>query len=210
MGPACAYSVMVTLAAGLKFPAMAEHIGDMVSQPNLMTAEELLHNDVPHKSTELVRGVLVVREPPGGWHGHLSLRLGWLLGQHVYPQSLGMLFGQDTGFLIERDPDTVRAPDLAFVAAARASQIGRHGYVPFAPDLAVEILSSGDRPGEVLEKVADWLEAGTRLVWVIDPDRGNARVHRADGSIDIVAGGGELAGEDVLPGFTCTLPELLR
>ena len=201
--------MIVSLAAELIFPPMAEHIGDMVSQPNLMTAEELLRHDVPHKSTELVRGVLVVREPPSGWHGHLSHRLGWMLGQHVYPRNSGMLFGQDTGFLIERDPDTVRAPDLAFVTAARASEIGKHGYVPFAPDLAVEILSPGDRPSEVLEKVADWLEAGTRLVWVIDPDRGNARVHRADGTIDIVPGTGVIDGEDVLPGFTCVLRELL-
>lgn len=188
---------------------MAEQIGVMSSRTGLMTADELLRHDVPHKSTELVRGVLVVREPPGGWHGHLSQRLGFLLGQHVYARQAGMLFGQDTGFLIERDPDTVRAPDLAFVAAARASGIGRHGYVPFAPDLAVEILSPGDRAGEVLEKVGQWLTAGTRLVWVIDPDRESARVHRADGSIDIVPGSGALDGEDLLPGFSCRLAELL-
>lgn len=181
----------------------------MGSRALLMTADELLRNDVPHKSTELVRGVLVVREPPGGWHGHLSAQLTFLLGQHVYPRRSGMLFGQDTGFLIERDPDTVRAPDLAFVAAPRASEIRRHGYVPFAPDLAVEILSPGDRPGDVLEKVGQWLTAGTRLVWVIDPDRGNARVHRADGSIDIVPGSGALEGEDLMPGFSCRLAELL-
>ena len=120
-----------------------------------------------------------------------------------------MLFGQDTGFLIERDPDTVRAPDVAFVSAARTPEIGRRGYVPFAPDLAVEILSPGDRPSEVLEKVAAWLGAGTRLVWVIDPDRGNARVHRADGSTSIVPEDGALDGEDVLPGFNCPLAEVL-
>jgi Uma2 family endonuclease len=210
MRPACVKLVILSGAAELNFPVMAEHIGDMASQPNLMTAEELLWNDVPHKSTELVRGVLVVREPPGGWHGHLSQRLGFLLGQHVYPRQAGMLFGQDTGFFIERDPDTVRAPDLAFVSAPRVSEIARQGYVPFAPDLAIEILSPGDRPGEVLEKVAQWLTAGTRLVWVIDPDRGNARIHRADGSVDIVAGDGVLAGEDVLPGFTCLLADVLE
>ena len=188
---------------------MAEQIGVMSARSGLMTADELLRNDVPHKSTELVRGVLVVREPPGGWQGHLSQRLGYLLGQHVYPRQSGMLFGQDTGFLIERDPDTVRAPDLAFVAAARVSGVGRHGYVPFAPDLAVEILSPGDRAGEVREKVAQWLTAGTRLVWVIDLDRGNARAHRADGSVDIVPASGALDGENLLPGFSCRLADLL-
>jgi Uma2 family endonuclease len=210
MGPACANSVIGDGAAELRFPVMAEQIGVMTSRAGLMTADELLRNDVPHKSTELVRGVLVVREPPGGWHGHLSARLTFVIGQYVYGRQSGMLFGQDTGFFIERDPDTVRAPDLAFVSAARVSEIARQGYVPFAPDLAVEILSPGDRPGEVLEKVAQWLTAGTRLVWVIDPDRGNARVHRADGSVDIVLGNGVLAGEDVLPGFTCLLADVLE
>lgn len=189
---------------------MAEHIGRMRAHAPLMTAEELLLNDIPDKSTELVRGVLVVREPPGGWHGHLAARLTYLLGQHVYPRSAGMLFGQDTGFHIGSDPDTVRAPDVAFVAAARTSKIGRRGYAPIAPDLVVEILSPGDRPGEVLAKVADWLEAGTRLVWVVYPHRACARVYRADGTIEIVGQDGALLGEDVLPGFSCPLSRVLE
>lgn len=189
---------------------MAEQIACMGSQARLMTAEELLLSDIPNKSTELVRGVLVVREPPGGWHGHLSLRLGFLLGQHVYPRRSGMLFGQDTGFLIERDPDTVRAPDLAFVRAERTKDVARRGFVPFAPDLAVEVLSPSERPGEVLEKVAAWLRAGTSLVWVIDPDRSIAHVHRADGTIAIVREDEALNGEDVLPGFACALSDVLE
>lgn len=188
---------------------MAEQIGYMGSQARLMTAEELLGSDVPNKSTELVRGVLVVREPPGGWHGVLAARLTVLLGQHVYSRRAGEVLAQDTGFLIEREPDTVRAPDVAFVSAAKASAIGRRGYAPFAPDLAVEILSPGDRAGEVLGKVADWLRAGVRLVWVIDPDRRVAHVHRGDGTITIVHDDGALDGEDVLPGFTCSLREIL-
>lgn len=202
-------SVLLTLSAELKLAAMAEHIVRMRSQARLMSAEELLHNDVPHKSTELVRGVLVVREPPGSWHGRLAARLLFRLGQHAYAHGAGELFGQDTGFLIERDPDTVRAPDVAFVSTARMPEVGRRGYSPIAPDLVVEILSPSDRPSAVLEKVADWLEAGTRLVWVLDPERGIARVHRADGTIDIVRLDGALDGEDVLPGFSCALGEVL-
>lgn len=187
---------------------MAEQIARMGSNAGPMTADELLESDIPNKSTELVRGELVVREPPGGLHGHLSARLAFLLGQHAYPANAGMLFGQDTGFLIARDPDTVRAPDVAFVSAARTAAVGR-GYVPFAPDLAVEIMSPGDRASEVGEKVADWLRAGTRLVWVIDYDRSNAHVHRVDGSLLVVLKDGLLTGEDVLPGFRCTLSSLL-
>lgn len=185
---------------------MAEHIASMAA--SLMTAEELLGSSLPDKSTELVRGVLVVREPPGGWHGHLAAKLTFLLGQHVYPRNAGMLLGQDTGFLIARDPDTVRAPDVAFVAAERSGAIGA-GYIPFAPDLAVEILSPGDQPGEVREKVSDWLAAGTRLVWVIDYERATAQVHRADGSTDLVQGDRALSGEHVLPGFRCPLRVIL-
>lgn len=188
---------------------MAEHIEYMRSQA-LMTAEELLHNDVPHKSTELVRGVLVVREPPGAWHGALSARLAFRLCAHVYSSGAGEVFGQDTGFWIERDPDTVRAPDVAFVAAERMVNIKDHGFGEVAPDLAAEIVSLSDRPSEVLEKVADWLEAGVRLVWVIDPQRRVAHVHRPDGSIAIVGESDVLEGEDVLPGFSCSLTELLR
>lgn len=202
-------SVVLTLTAELKFPAMAEQI-EYMGSPAPLTAEELLRSDIPNKSTELVRGMLVVREPPGSWHGRLAARLTFLLGQHVYPRRLGELFAQDSGFLIERDPDTVRAPDVAFVAAARASQIERHGYAPIAPDIAVEIVSPGDRPGEVLEKVAQWLGAGTLIVWVIDPDRRVAHVHRSDGTIAIVRHDSALDGEDVLPGFSCPIREILE
>lgn len=188
---------------------MAEQIARMGSQAHLMTADELLRSDVPNKSTELVRGVLVVREPPGGLHGHLSARLTFLLGQHVYPARAGMLFSQDTGFLIARDPDTVRAPDVAFVSAHRTAAVGS-GYVPFAPDLAVEIKSPSDRASEVRDKVADWLRAGTRLVWVIDHDRSVAHIHRADGSVSTVRGDGQLSGAGVLPGFRCYLSALLE
>lgn len=189
---------------------MAEQIAYMGSAARLISAEELLLSDIPNRSTELVRGVLVVREPPGSWHGRLAARVTFRLGQYVYPRRAGELFSQDTGFQIERDPDTVRAPDVAFVAAARMPQVGRRGYAPIAPDLAVEILSPGDRPAEVLAKVADWLRAGTSLVWVIDPDRALAHVHRADGTIAIVRDNEALDGEDVLPGFRCTLSEVLE
>lgn len=199
----------LTLDAELKFPGMAEHITYVGMYAQLMTADELLHSSIPDKSLELVRGVLVVREPPGWWHGHLAARLLFLMGQHVYPRRAGMLFGQDTGFLIERHPDTVRAPDIAFVSADRVPAVRHSGYLPIAPDLAVEILSPGDRPGEVLEKVAAWLRAGTRLVWVIDHDRAVAHVHRPDGTISLVRNNGALEGEDVLPGFSCTLANAL-
>lgn len=188
---------------------MAEHITGSQSDESSMTAEELLHTAIPGKWTELVRGTLRVSEPPGTRHGLIAARLLFRMGQHVYTNELGELFGQDTGFQIESDPDTVRAPDVAFISAARLSAIGPRGYAAIAPDLVVEVLSPGDRPSEVLEKVADWLRTGVRLVWVLDVERRVARAHRADGSIALVPEGGAFDGENVLPGFSCTLAAVL-
>jgi Uma2 family endonuclease len=77
-----------------------------------------------------------------------------------------------------------------------------------APDLAIEVLSPDDRPAEVLEKVADWLKAGARLVWVVDPARRSARVYRADGGESVLGAAEALDGEDVLPAFVCPLGEI--
>lgn len=175
----------------------------------LMRAEDLLRWREPGKTAELIRGVLVVREPSGGLHGSLASRLEYRLRNFVEQHGLGEVFAQDTGFKIARDPDTVRAPDVAFVGRERLAEIPE-GYPELAPDLVVEILSPGDRPGEVLEKVGDWLNAGTRLVWVLDARRRQARVHRADGSVSIVEADGVLDGEDVVAGFSLRLNELFR
>ncbi|HYC53056.1 MAG TPA: Uma2 family endonuclease, partial [Gemmatimonadaceae bacterium] len=115
----------------------------------------------------------------------------------------------DTGFRIARDPDTVRAPDAAFLDVERSKRITRRGYADVAPNLVVEVLSPDDRPAEVLERIADWLNAGVELAWVVDPERLEVRVHRADGSLALLKDGDTLDGEDVLPGFTCVVRDLL-
>ncbi|MGH7530551.1 MAG: Uma2 family endonuclease [Gemmatimonadales bacterium] len=176
--------------------------------PAPQTADDLLRFRDPGKTAELVRGVLIVREPPATRHGERAARLLLRLGLFVQQARLGAVFAQDTGFRIERDPDTVRAPDAAFIARDRLALIG-DGYADVAPDLVAEILSPSDRPGEVLDKVAQWLSAGTRLVWVLDPARHSARVDRADGSVAVIAADEQLDGEDVLPGFRCPLTEVL-
>lgn len=175
----------------------------------LMTADELLDVEIPGKWTELVRGHLIVSEPPGTWHGNVSGRIAYLVGDFVYRKKLGEVCGQDTGFKIASNPDTVRAPDLAYLSNERARKMGRRGYASVAPDLVVEVVSPGDRPGEVLAKVGDWLDAGVRLVWVIDSARNVAHVHRPDGTLTVVGMDGSLDGEHVLPGFTCPLADVL-
>ncbi|MGH7673422.1 MAG: Uma2 family endonuclease [Gemmatimonadales bacterium] len=175
----------------------------------MMTADELLHTPIPDKRVDLVRGVLVVREPAGSLHGLVAMNLGAELAVYVKHTGAGGVFAAETGFMLATSPDTVRAPDVAFVARERLPPPGTTGYPALAPDLVVEVLSPGDRPGEVLAKVADWLSAGTRLVWVVDPERRLARVYRRDGSETIVTADGALDGEDVLPGFSCLLEAIL-
>jgi len=170
-----------------------------------MTADELLRLDLPNKHTELVRGVLVVREPAGYRHGEVALSIATAIANHVKAHDLGHVLAAETGFKLATDPDTVRAPDVAFVRRARVPDPRPAGFAALAPDLVVEVLSRDDRPGEVLAKVGDWLNAGCALVWVVDPNRRLARVYRADGSESLIDADGVLDGEDVLPGFVCPL-----
>lgn len=187
----------------------------MLARP-LMTAEELLGYDVAGRRVELVRGRLVVHEPAGFNHGELTLRIGMALKTHLerereregWQRTRGRLAVADPGFTIARSPDTVRAPDVAYVSRERFSRPMPEGFPELAPDLAVEVRSPNDRTGELLAKVADWLTAGTQLVWVIEPARRTVTVYRADGSVRVVAGEEVLEGETLLPGFTMALPTL--
>src|SRR6267142_41505 len=175
----------------------------------LVTAAELLHTNIPNKRTELVRGRLIVREPAGYNHGRVTMNLTVRLGAHVEGAGAVQLVAAETGCTVCRAPDTVRAPDVAFVRRDRLPDPATTGFPEMAPDLVVEVLSPEDRPGETLAKVGDWLEAGVGLVWVIDPQRRLARIYRADGTESLLAESDALDGEDVLPGFTCPLGAIL-
>jgi len=174
-----------------------------------MTSEDLLHTRVPHKRTELVRGVLVVREPAGSRHGLVAMNLGAELALYAKRTGAGEVFAAETGFKLATNPDTVRAPDVAFISAERFPLADTTGYPACAPDLVVEVLSPDDRPGEVLGKVGEWLSAGTKIVWVVDPERRLARAYRHDGEETLIQVNGVLEGEAVLPGFSCPLASIL-
>ena len=171
-----------------------------------MTADELLHLFLPDKQTELVRGRLIVREPPGHRHGVIAARLARLIDNHVHEYDLGSVVAAETGFKLFADPDTVRAADAAFISRDRAPDPPALGYPALAPDLVIEVLSPNDHAGEVQSKIGDWLSAGSRLVWVIDPGRRRAVVYRADGTLSI------LSEDDALDGKMCsaasTVPSL--
>lgn len=165
----------------------------------LITAEQL-QEIAGDRHVELVRGEIVETSFPGMKHSVLAGRLLSLLGPFVRAAKLGIV-GPELGVVLGRDPDTVRAPDVAFVAAGRISDPDQYGYYEGAPDLAVEILSPSDRPGEVLKKIGEYFAAGTSLVWVIDPRRQQVVVHHPDGRTQVYSGGQEVSGEDILPGF---------
>ena len=188
----------------------------MTAASNGMTAEQLLGYEIPGKRVELVRGQLVVREPASFSHGALSLRIGVVLTNHLtrerdqqgWTMSRGRLATADPGFTLARRPDTVRAPDVAYVSRERFAGPMPDGFPEFAPDLAVEVRSPSDRTGAVVAKVSDWLSAGTKLVWVVDPLREQVVVYRADGTVSVLALGDTLSGEEILPGFAFPLQEL--
>ena len=188
-------------------PAERAYVPDMTAP--LLTAEDLLKANIPDKRTELVRGRLVVREPASWRHGAVTMNLTARLVQHVELTGAGQLLATETGFTLFRGPDTVRAPDIAFVRRERVPT-DTAAFPDLAPDLVVEVLSPDDRPGETLAKVADWLEAGAQVVWVIDPERRIARIYRQDGTESVLEETDPLVGEDVLPGFRCRLTSILQ
>jgi Uma2 family endonuclease len=150
---------------------------------------------------ELVRGRLVREPRPGPQHAWLQVRLGSMLHDFVERQGLGFVLG-DAGYVLAEKPATVRGPDLSFVAAGRMPD-GPSAELPrLAPDLAVEIVSPSNRPAEIHEKVMQYLEAGVRLVWIVDPRARTIAVHRPGTAARVLALDDPLNGEDVLPGFT--------
>jgi Uma2 family endonuclease len=174
-----------------------------------LTAEELFLIPSDGNKAELVGGMLVRMPATGALHGQVTARIGELLAAHVRQHGLGVVAAAETGFVLHRSPDTVRAPDAAFIARERIPDAGvPEGYWPCAPDLAVEVISPGDRASDVEGKVEDYLAAGTRLVWVIHLRARQVCVYRPQHESCTLSGNDELRGGAVLPGFSCLVREL--
>ena len=174
----------------------------MSTDLQLMTADELLALPRDGFRSELVNGELKKMSPAGHNHGRLTMRLALPLGLYVQKRSLGEVYAAETGFRLSSNPDTVRAPDIAFVRQDRVNAVGTgKGYWPGAPDLAVEVLSPSDTVGEVEEKVSEWLTAGTIEVWVISPKLHTVTVYRSPHDVSVLTANDMLEGGDVLPGF---------
>lgn len=183
----------------------------LVSEPGPVTAEQLAELGGDGSRYELVHGELRSMTPAGYRHGRIALELGRRIGNHVADAGLGDVLSAETGFLLSRNPDTVRAPDVAYVRADRARDLASMtGFAQLAPDLVVEVVSPSDRASDVAEKAVSWIDAGVRLVWVVDPSAHLVTVYHPDGLVRLVRGpGAVLDGEDVLPGFSLPLSEVL-
>ena len=176
-----------------------------------ITAEELLERPDGGLRYELVGGELREMAPAGNKHGYLALEIGAELRNHVKANKLGRTYTAETGFKIASDPDTVRAPDVAFVSQGRLDEVGEvEGYWPGAPDLAIEVISPNDVHTEVVEKALSWLEAGCHMVLVVDPGQRTATVYRSLENIRILRAeaGDVVDGGDVVPGWRLSLAEL--
>ncbi len=174
-----------------------------------VTAEELLRMPDDGFRYELVRGELRKMAPAGEEHGTLSMEIGASLFQHVKARQLGRVYAAETGSQLASDPDTVRAPDVAFVSQQRIEEVGPvRGYWPGAPDLAIEVISPGDTYTEVMDKVLTWLEAGTRMVVVLNPRRKTVTVYRSSTDITVLTEEDTFDGQDVVPGWTLRVADL--
>lgn len=193
----------------------------MVTRERLYTADELW--DLSHRPAnagrrlELSEGRLIIMSPAGWKHGALASKLLRIIGDFAEVQQLGMTTAAETGYILHRqtapddkNKDVVRAPDVGFITARRLPanlDDLPDGYVPFAPDLAVEVVSPGDEAAEIRKKVQEYLRYGTRLVWLFDPKARTVEVHTRGGAVTLGVDG-VLEGGDVLPGFRLPLKDL--
>ena len=177
-----------------------------------MTADELLRLLTGMgKRYELVKGMLKTMSPAGFRHGSIVAMLTRRLVAHAMDAKLGRVAGAETGYVLQRNPDTVRAPDISFVTQARLDQISLiRGFFPGAPALAVEVVSPNDTASYVAEKTTSYFEAGTRQVWNVYPDQRQVAVFISARESIILAAADTLTGGDLLPGFACPVAEIFE
>jgi Uma2 family endonuclease len=162
------------------------------------------------RGRELVGGEVIELAPASAKHGKFVTSVVLRLAPFARDRQLGEVYSGDTGFLLQRDPDTVRGPDVAFVRRERLSAEPTEGFFPGAPDLAVEVVSPNDLAQDIERKVQDFLKAGTAMVWVLYPDTRHVMVYRSRGEARVLGEKETLDGADVLPGFACAVEELFR
>lgn len=174
-----------------------------------VTADQLLRMPDDGCRYELVAGELRKMTPAGWRHGAVVSWLHGRLAHYIEQHDLGWGFCAETGFLLARDPDTVRAPDFAFIDKSHLPATPpEEAFWPGPPDLAVEVLSPGDTVNEVDDKVKAWLDAGAGMVWLVNPKWQNVTIYRSETDITTLTKNDELDGQDVVPGFRCRVGDI--
>ena len=177
-----------------------------------LTAADLLRLDAEGKRGELIRGVFRETTPPGKMHGIVAANLVFFLGAFVRPGRLGIVATSEMGVWVERDPDTVRAPDVAFFSVEQdppGAEIPP-GFSRNVPALAVEVASPSDSRPALRDKALMWLNAGARMAWNVHPETKTVDVYRPNIATITLAEGDVLSGHDVIPGFSCQVSEIFE
>jgi Uma2 family endonuclease len=159
---------------------------------------------------ELIRGEIIQMVPAGAEHGDVTVEITWRIKTFVAANSLGKVYAAETGFIIARNPDTVRAPDVAFVRQARVPASVRRGFFEGPPDLAVEVLSPNDVHSEVMAKVDQWLASVAISVWLVDPPNCSIEVYHSPSKVERFRQNDELHDEAVLRGFVLRIGDVFR
>ena len=176
--------------------------------PNLITGEMLFQMPQPADGAqqELIEGVIITMPPPGGRHGSCCSEICFRLLTFVKAEQLGYVTANDTGFYVERNPDSVLGPDIAFWSKDRLSEMPE-GYIEIAPDLAVEVVSPNDAHSKLQLKVNKYLQSGVKLIWLVDPELRIVTTYRGKDQIRILEENDVISADEVLPGFTCGVNE---
>ncbi len=179
-----------------------------MSATRLYTIDDLSQIDDLNRY-DLIRGELVCLAPAESRHGEVSAVLVGSLWKHVSERSLGKVYSSETGFILDQNPDTLLAPDAAFVLSNRLPpKEERESFLPIAPDLVVEVVSPSDRLTSLTDKVKAYLDAGVRLVWLVEPRRERITVYTQDHSYRMLTVEDELDGGDVLPEYRLPVAEV--
>lgn len=183
----------------------------MSAQAHTATIEDMLALPEDGHRYDLIRGEIIKLAPTGGTHGEIASKIDWLIGNVVWPNKIGRTYTAEAGFVLQRDPDVLLSPDVAFVSRNRLPpDEERVGFLELPPDLAVEVLSPSESLRSIREKVSAYLEGGTQAVWVVDPVRRSLTMYLADGSMTLLSEADVLDGGEILPGLSVQVAEIFE